>query len=409
MDKYLTRSVSNSSLNSKRDREEDEPEDWQLPKRPATPRRDSVNKPIFTTSNRYSNLAVDNQLPEPLRAAVSTRKNTSRIPPIIIQLQENWNHNKILKLIEKHSKEFHLQYRSKNKVAVHCYTTASHQSVKEGLVGEDIQFHTFTRKDEKMYKVVIRGLPAYFEDTLAEELGKIGFKDVAVTKLSSPTRQDSPCPPFLVRLPVGSDISKFRQVKYIGNTVVDIRRFKPGPSAGTQCYRCQNFGHASRNCNLPTRCVKCAEPHATKECPKKDRSSPARCCNCLEEHPANYSKCVERQKYLDRLKKRSEVRGAVQVSTSNTLPSLIHQGPTNWSQPQLKSTITPVKYKNWASVVAEREKQVEPPVKSLDYDDTTKEMLQILTVIKTIKGQFVECKTMLDKVTLILSHLGQYF
>lgn len=278
--------------------------------------------------------------------------------------------------------------------------------MKEGLLTEDIRFHTFTRKDEKKYKVVIRGLPAYFEDTLADELGKIGFKNVAVTKLNSSARQASPCPPFLVQLPAGSEISKFRQIKYIGNIVVDIRRFKPGPSTGTQCYRCQNFGHASRNCNLPARCVKCTGEHATSECSKKDRSAPARCCNCLEDHPANYSKCVERQKYLNRLKEKSEVR-----NTEVSQPLVSTTGPINRpkpAQPERRSNPA-THHKSWANVVAEREEETKPFGKHLDHDDTTKEMLQILTVIKTIKGQFVQCKTMLDKVTLILSHLGQYF
>lgn len=41
----------------------------------------------------------------------------------------------------------------------------------------------------------------------------------------------------------------------------------------------------------PYRCVKCAQPHKTADCPKKDRSTPATCALCLGAHPANYKGC----------------------------------------------------------------------------------------------------------------------
>lgn len=401
MDKYLSRSVSSSSLNSKRDREDETSEDWQQPKRTAI-QKPTFNKPVFATSNRYSDLAVDqgSQISEPLRSAIVTRKNPNRIPPIIVLLQEDWTHDKIQKVVVKYTNNFHIQYRGKNKVALQCYSSDTHQIIKEALRNENARFHTYTRKDEKMFKVVIRGLPAYFEDTLQGELDKIGFKDASVTKLSSPSKQTASCPPFLVQLPAGTDILKFRQIKYIGNCVVDIRKFKPNPSTGTQCFRCQGFGHSSRNCNLPARCVKCTEPHASQECPKKDRSLPARCCNCLEDHPANFSKCTERQKYLNRLKEKIDPR--IKINVQETKPDRFnHNGKPQEVNPQPKT---------WASLVSSQQVKPPPPenAKSPDSDNTTKEMLQILAIIKNLRGQFVECKSMLDKVVLILTHLGQY-
>lgn len=42
------------------------------------------------------------------------------------------------------------------------------------------------------------------------------------------------------------------------------------------------------------------------------------------------------------------------------------------------------------------------------FDSETSEMLEILTTIKTIKQEFVTCKTFMDKVILILTRLGHY-
>ena len=35
-----------------------------------------------------------------------------------------------------------------------------------------------------------------------------------------------------------------------------------------QCFNCQFFGHSSNYCGKPPRCVKCDQPHATKDCTK---------------------------------------------------------------------------------------------------------------------------------------------
>lgn len=154
MDKYV--------VTSKRLRDEDPSEDWQLPKRTA-PQKPSPTKLGVETSNRFRNLTVEqsSQLPEPLRDAVTKRKNPQRIPPIIIVIQEGWTHGKIKDAIEKINKNFHLQYKGRNRVAVQSYSSDAHEAIKKGLKAENISFHTFTRKDEKLSKVVIKGLPAY--------------------------------------------------------------------------------------------------------------------------------------------------------------------------------------------------------------------------------------------------------
>lgn len=404
MEKFLIRSASSSNLSNKRDREEGF-DDWQLAKRTATLKEISA-RPSVPTTNRFRSLNVDNisQLPEPQRAAMQPRSNPKRVPPIIIQMNDNWTHGSIKSAIDKLAKNFHLQYRGKNRVSIQCYSPEAHQKIKEGLQLEKVAFHTFTRKDEKMSKVVIKGLPAYFEETLVEELSLIGFKETTVTKLSSPLKPVQTCPPFLVQLPAGTDITKFRQIRYIGNCAVQICRFKANSSLGTQCFRCQNFGHASRNCYLPPRCVKCPEPHASKDCPKKDRDSPARCCNCNEDHAASYSKCPERQKYLKRLKEKSRIQDEPQKPQRG-------QPLDNMTIPMPAAAVS-----SWANLAKGarpseqpiRSSERTPPEPHADQDSTTKQMLEILGVIKTIRGQFSECNTMFDKVILILTHLGHY-
>lgn len=408
MDKYLTRSSSSGSLCSKR-RAEDDDDHNVLPKRPATNVKNQAKydkSRDFTSPNRFAMLSTDGDtesnkeaetMSSPFKVASTTIAKAKHIPPIIMDLKADLTHEGIKQIVNKYTNRFHLQYKGSNKVAIICYTPEAHQSVKEGFRKENAPFLTYTRKDEKTPKIVIKGLPAFVEDHLAGELDSLGFKEVTVTKLKSKTN-DAPCPPFLIQLSAGSDLTKFRRIKYLFNCVINMQKYKPNRLAGTQCYRCQGFGHSSRNCNMPARCVKCTDSHLTSECPKKDREAPATCCNCMEKHPANYGKCKARLSYLQRVEQKKE---------QERKPLFIAP------QKQMKPAV--LKNKTWADVASKQTSHQEPPpVQEIPTplqpkeDQDIKDMLEILQTLKKIKNQFTACTSMLEKVMLILTHLGRY-
>ncbi|KAJ2937585.1 hypothetical protein O0L34_g12983 [Tuta absoluta] len=161
-----------------------------------------------------------------------------------------------------------------------------------------------------MPKVVIKGLPSYVEEELPLELQRMEFPGAKTTKIQIKSKNAggtaSANPMFLVQLQAGTDIVKFRKIKYLCHCVISIEKYKPKKTLGTQCFRCQSFGHSSSNCNMPPRCVKCTETHPTADCPKKDRTEPAQCCNCQKDHPANYSKCTTRVEYLQKIQQKKQ-------------------------------------------------------------------------------------------------------
>ncbi|XP_072935014.1 uncharacterized protein [Epargyreus clarus] len=301
MEKYLTRSDSNSSLSAKRPSEYDliNPSDWKIPKNCA-PRSEMKTPPAISTNNMFSGLAADKPTSsltsEKLRSATAVKSN-NKVPPILMVLKPEWNHDYIQTLISRYTSSYHLLYKGNNRLAIYCYSSESHQKLQEGLRAEKMSFHTFSRKDERQYKAVIFGLPSYVEDLLSKELHSLGFQGTTVRKLKTAAGKEVSCPPYLVQLPPGSDMSSFRKIKYMYNCVVKIQKYKSNNFMGTQCYRCQSFGHSSKNCNLNARCVKCMEAHLTHECQKKNHNEPAQCCNCGEKHPANYRLCSAHQSY----------------------------------------------------------------------------------------------------------------
>lgn len=73
-------------------------------------------------------------------------------------------------------------------------------------------------------------------------------------------------------------------------------------------------------------------------------------------------------------------------------------------KPSFKTNV--VDGRPWNSVAAANTQNTAP--KDSSQDQATTDMLAILMTIKTIKSQFLGCRSMMDKVILILTHLGQY-
>lgn len=390
MERFLQRS------NSLGKRPNDFPSDtshWEIPKRPARPAEANASVPTNTT-NRFTPLETNNSSADNpnkrLQDVTTVRKNIHKTPPIVIELKKEWSHEDIRVLISRYSTTFHLQYRGNNRVAVCCYSPESHEAVKKGLKSENVPYHTFSRKDERTSKAVIFGLPAYVEPYLQEELNSLGFADVIVRKMKTPNGSNTTCPPYFVQLPPGSDIKRFKQIKYISNCVIQIRKYQSKNLYGTQCFRCQGFGHSSKNCNLTPRCVKCKEQHLTNDCPKKDRTQPAQCCNCGESHPANYRQCSVRMNYLRFIQEKNLKSQATKILPKSLIGGQVDGRP-------------------WNEVAALNNQKHPTGTQFSNKDDqATLDMLIIFKAIKSIKNEFVACTNMMDKVILILTHLGQY-
>ncbi|VVC89879.1 unnamed protein product, partial [Leptidea sinapis] len=199
--RFLNRSSSIPNLATKRPRE-DLPslrDQWQQPKKFATSKDTSEKGSETEISNRFNKLPVDDGVTDTFKKA-SHKKSPMQVPPILIELLGDWSCKKIKDVIEKYEKSFHLQIRGRNIVKVQCYSTQGHQRLKEGLSKENVVFHTFSRKEEKLPKAVIKGLPKFIHDTLPTELASLALCETRLTnrlKLNIPAfycyRQDKHC------------------------------------------------------------------------------------------------------------------------------------------------------------------------------------------------------------------------
>lgn len=103
---------------------------------------------------------------------------------------------------------------------------------------------------------------------------------------------------YLIVTDKTTNIGEVKKIKNVDHLKVSWETFQKRRT-WSQCYRCQEFGHGSTNCNKTPRCVKCTGFHLTKDCPTtRTENSTATCCNCNGNHPANYSKCEKLLEYL---------------------------------------------------------------------------------------------------------------
>lgn len=186
-----------------------------------------------------------------------------------------------------------------------CDTIDTYKKLIDLVREQKLIGHTFTRKDERPYRIVIKNLhPTTPVEAIKEAMESTGnsVKGEIINAKYGPTK--IPLSTFFVNLEPGPNNAAVKQLRHIYNTIVTIEDPKKKNTI-PQCKRCQQYGHTQNNCMRPYRCVKCAGDHKTTDCSKTDRSTPAKCALCLGSHPANYKGCevfveIQRRKSSNR-------------------------------------------------------------------------------------------------------------
>lgn len=148
----------------------------------------------------------------------------------------------------------------------------------------------------------------------------IALETVTITPLHKrkTAATGDPYPYYVVHFPPDFDTRKLSKVK----TVMDFRiRWEKlsTTTRGTQCHRCQQFGHGSAYCTSTPKCVKCIGNHLTKECPHNDEeTTAAKCVNCNGDHPASYRNCPAYKNYKEKVSKSKQSRPSYDTNNRNT-------------------------------------------------------------------------------------------
>ncbi|KAL1445978.1 hypothetical protein WDU94_001892 [Cyamophila willieti] len=216
---------------------------------------------------------------------ISKSHGKIRIPPIIVDgtIQDNNTATQTLKA--KLSDTFQYRY-SKGKTLVYTNNPDDFKKVKSYLEEKKYGFHTFTLPDEKLLKLVLRGLPpTVTTEDIKEELKEQNFEVVKITQIS----KHSEYPLYSILFSTGIKAQDILKIKTLCYCVISWEKphKKPNP---TQCYRCQKFHHVAVNCTRVPKCLKCAGDHNVKDCDKVEEEE-VKCANCNQKHTANSKEC----------------------------------------------------------------------------------------------------------------------
>ncbi|RZC36381.1 hypothetical protein BDFB_014404, partial [Asbolus verrucosus] len=167
-----------------------------------------------------------------------------------------------------------------------------------------MQYHTYATTENKTHGFVIRGLENNPEpEEIKNELVQQNIQVKEVYKMKNTMK-----PMYLVITTANETIKSVEKKAPVVCYVV-VRWEKHINKKGmTQCHRCQAWGHATGNCKVDPKCLKCGEKHETRQCNLNEDQDP-KCANCGEKHTANSTDCKvykERMKYIEERKQKFE-------------------------------------------------------------------------------------------------------
>ncbi|GFX61917.1 nucleic-acid-binding protein from transposon X-element [Trichonephila clavipes] len=162
-------------------------------------------------------------------------------------------------------------------VKLYTDTQPQHDTLKQLLEVLKYPFYTFTPKNERPIKVVIKGLPR--STTTAEiksDLLDLGYTINKVTQLTGNISKQL-LPVFTISLPRNTFNDNIFKLKTLGYLSITVEGFE---SRGViQCFQCNQFNHTAEHCHLTPKCLKCGEKHQTRDCQIKRLDTPF-CVNC---------------------------------------------------------------------------------------------------------------------------------
>lgn len=298
---------------------------------------------------------------------------------------------------------------------------ADFDTLVASMIDKKVEFYTHRSSEEKIMKVVLRGLPQMDIDELkthfATELN-VRPLDIFLMKTKNENIHSAL---YLVHLNK-NDIAfnDLLKIKAINHTIIKWAYYKPKYRGPTICNKCSCYGHGAINCNRTPHCLLCAGPHEAKNCALRTNENPSsliyKCYNCSKinapsNHRANDIKCPFRQKYLD-IKNKASSRSNSNHQTTPHQTSIFHQ-PQPLLTPITQQTPTfNNNNNNNSNNRSSRNHQSPSYADQLKYghqathqNEDLFSINQLLSIFRSAVSRIKQCKTKLDQITVITSLL----
>ncbi|KAL0840030.1 hypothetical protein ABMA28_015354 [Loxostege sticticalis] len=252
------RQIECEEVNSQSHNANIQPPSWQRVPSMKKRKIDALSPPpiVTHTSNRFSGLQLD----EPTDDSFVPPK-MNKPPPIVLYGIEDVNELTTLIRSVIQPNDFRFKVVNKNLLRVMVNTAENYKTAIYLIRQKGLIAHTFSRKETKCYRIVIKHLHHTTpHSAIVEEIERTGNKvrGEIINARFGPDKK--PTSTFFVNVEPDSNNKAVKNIQ----------------------------------------CVKCGEGHKTSDCLKKDRNTPAKCALCSCDHPANYKGCQVYREILSR-------------------------------------------------------------------------------------------------------------
>ncbi|KAJ4425639.1 hypothetical protein ANN_27835 [Periplaneta americana] len=255
----------------------------------------SESKSSYISPNPFqplSNLSEDNDT-ETMDQNNSSNEKSIKPPPIYVNKS---NINVILSnLSTQNVGNFKQVTLDNQRVKFSFESVEGYRNAIKYFETNKAENHTFQLKNERSFRVVIRGLhPSCDTNAVKNELCEQGFEPLQMLPIYHHITKVVRLPLFFLDLKPNVHNDNIYDLNRLYYAVIKVDPPKPKRHI-IQCMKCQEYGHSKNYCNKRARCVKCDGIHPTSNCNKPHNVPPA-CVNCKGQHTASYRGCPEHLK-----------------------------------------------------------------------------------------------------------------
>ena len=187
--------------------------------------------------------------------------------------------------------DYEIKILQGEKVKIQAKSSESYSTIYKELKSRNTEFYTYQPKREKNFRVVLKRMhPSTDTEEIKQALEELHHKPNNIWNVKN-SRTKKPLPMFFIDLQPSPNNKDIYSIRSLLNCQIEIEPPRPKRSI-PQCSNCQQYGHTQKYCHRQPSCVKCAGPHHTANCPRKERSDKVKCILCEGNHPANYKGCI---------------------------------------------------------------------------------------------------------------------
>ncbi|GFW16117.1 nucleic-acid-binding protein from transposon X-element [Trichonephila clavipes] len=178
-------------------------------------------------------------------------------------------------------------------IKIEAQSTDDHRNITNYLKAKELEHYVIDPPSTRPLKLVIKGLPDNIDpDDIKTDLVSKGIKITKIAQLKKFVTK-TPLPLYMIEIERDENVNDIYQVRSCLYMQIKLDPFRKSNRI-TQCYNCNYFHHASQNCSMKTRCLKCGGNHKTGACEIKEKIENPLCINCnTRGHMASSTTCPQ--------------------------------------------------------------------------------------------------------------------